>query len=289
MIEKLGNTHPNATLRPTYFLTPPGQLVAAPGSQGELNTTCFTRGTSNAAALASRSANFLYDLLQHLRTDLPGSLPHEFDPVLIKALLVHGASWGQSWNIYREALYNGHNGSDIRDYVGHFLGYGMAEIDRVMFCTDQRATLLGAGGIEDGVGHEFVLPLPPSLSSSTVNRRLTITLAWLTPVNGVRQNYRVAHLWFDPKQGNNLAPDRLNADYHAVQRGTVQHEVLSGAQAVPFQDGSSVSIKVNCRALTGRITEPIPYALAVTLEVAEDVDIPVYLEIRDRISVKVTP
>lgn len=136
-----------------------------------------------------------------------------------------------------------------------------------------------------GEGQEFLLPLPPSLSAVTDRRRLTVTLAWLTPVSSTRQNYRIAHLWFNPT--NILATGRICADSRAVQRGTVQHEVLESARAVDFQDGHAIAIKVNCRADAGDIPEPIRYGLAVTLEVAEGVDVPVYEEVRDRLRIRV--
>ena len=131
---------------------------------------------------------------------------------------------------------------------------------------------------------EFVFPLPPSLSAVAEKRRLTITLAWLSPVDCRRQKYRIAHLWFNPK--NAIAPTRVCYDDKAVQRGTVQHEVLEGSMAVDFQDGDSIAITVNCRADAGRIVEPVRYALAVTLEVAEGIDIPIYQEVRDRLRVR---
>ena len=289
MSEKLGNTHHNAVLEIAPFLNPPGQRVAAPGSQGEIDRTCHTRGTSNAAALASRSAMLLYDVIEELRRDPAVRLPTEYDAVILKALLVHGSSWANALGLYEETLKNGQNSRTFKEYVGHFLGYGSADIRKVMVCTEQRATVLGVGKLIDGEGAEFSLPLPPSLAAVTDRRRLTITLSWLTPVSNTRQNYRVAHLWFDPKQGNILAPNRLYADFRAVQRGTVQHEVLEGHQAVPYLDGDNITIKVNCRDDAEKIADPIRFALAVTLEVAEGVNIPVYQEIRDRLAIRIAP
>ena len=104
-------------------------------------------------------------------------------------------------------------------------------------------------------------------------------------MNCKSQNYRIAHLWFNPK--NDLAMDRICADHRAVQRGTVQHEVLESAKAVDFQDGETIAIKVNCRADAGDIPEPIRYGLAVTLEVAEECDIAIYQEVKDRLRVRV--
>jgi hypothetical protein len=209
----------------------------------------------------------------------------EYDVVLLKTFLVHGAEWANAGTLYKSILKNSRNGPTFRDYVGRFLGYGSANMAKVMVCTDQRVTVLGVGKLDDGEGQEFLFPLPPSLSAVTEKRRLTVTLAWLTPVKSTRQSYRIAHLWFSPK--NNLATDRICADRHAVQRGTVQHEVLESAKAVDFQDGDEIAIKVTCRADAGDIPEPIRYALAVTLEVAEGIEIPVYQEVRDRLRIRV--
>jgi hypothetical protein len=283
--EKKGNAHPNALLQATFLCRPPGQRVAAPGPSGETDRTWHTRGTSNAAALASRWASVLHDVIDPLWAQSGASLPSEYEVVLLKALLVHGADWTDAGGLYESILKNPQNSQTFRDYVCRFLGYGSANMAKVMACTDHRATVLGVGQLADGDGQEFSLPLPPSLSAMTERRRLTVTLAWLTPVSCTRQNYRIAHLWFVPK--NNLTPDRICADHRAVQRGTIQHEVLEGDQAVDFQDGDAIVIKVNCRADAGDIPEPIRYGLAVTLEVAEGVSIPIYQEVRDRLRVRV--
>jgi len=283
--EKLGTVHANAILQTAYFNRSPGQRVAAPGPLGELDRTIYARGTSNAAALASRWTDYIFDVIQQLRLQPGANLPSEYDVVLLKTLLVHGADWADVGVLYESILKNAQNRRTFRDYVGRFLGYGSANVAKVLVCTDQRVTVLGVGKLDDGEGQAFFLPLPPSLSVTTEKRRLTITLAWVTPVNSKRQNYRIAHLWFNPK--NDLAADRVCADHRAVQRGTVQHEVLEGAEAVDFQDGDGIAIKVNCRADAGDIPEPIRYGLAVTLEVAESIDIPIYQEVRDRLRVRV--
>ena len=285
--EKLGTTHTKAALRISSSSRPPGQCVATPGDAGQLDQTVHTRGTSDAAALASRGASFLYDLIERLRRQPGIDVPAEFDVVLIKALLVHSADWADTKTRYEAALKNSRGEGPSRDYLGRFLGYGSANLPKVMACTEQRVTVLGFGQLADGEGAEFILPLPPSLSAVNERRRLTITLAWLSPVNSTRQNYRIAHLWFDPKRQNVIASDRVCADSRAAQRGTVQHEVLEDDKVVVFQDGDTVAIKVNCRADAGDIPGPIRYGLAVTLEVAEGIGIPIYQEVRDRLAIRV--
>ncbi len=283
--EPLVNQEPNALLEISKFTRPPGQRVATPGPQGQLDRTYHTRGTSNAAALASRGANFLYDLIGRLRSQNSANIPPEYDPVLIKALLVHGADWAGNKLLYESILKNGQNSRTFRDYVGRFLGYGSSNIEKAITCTEQRVSVLGYGRLRDGYGDEFSFPLPPSLSAKNEKRRLTVTLAWFSPINSGNQNYRVAQLWFNP--ANRIASSRIHADYQAARRGTVQHEILEGENAVVFQDGETIRLKVNCRAVGGRITEPVQYGLAVTLEVAEGIDIPIYQEVRDRLAVRV--
>lgn len=283
--ERPDTTHPNTILETPQFVSPPGQRVATPGTAGQLSQTQYTRGTSNAAALASRGANALFHLIGELRDQSGNQVPAEYNVMLIKALLVHSADWEDTKEQYTNALRTPDNSRMLKDYLGRFLGYGSANLAKVMTCTEQRITVLGFGELDDGEGAVFRLPLPPSLLAESVTRRLTITLAWLSPTKVTRQNYRVAHLWFDPK--SELAPERRFADHRAVQRGTVQHEVLEGDKAMAFEDGDAVEIKVNCRADAGNIPAPISYGLAVTLEVAESIALPIYEEVRDRLAVRV--
>ena len=235
LYESLGSSDPAAILEVARHISPPGQRVATPGTQGRLDSTCHTRGTSNAAALASRSTMLLYDMIEQLRQQSPGTLAPEFNTVLLKTLLVHGSDWANAWNLYQQVLKNGQNSRNFREYVGRFLGYGSANVAKVLTCTDQRVTVLGVGVLEDGDADEFTLPLPPSLSTVTDARRLTVTLAWLTPVNGTLQKYRIAHLWFSQTEGSAIAPLRLYADYRAVQRGTVRMKYWKEIMPQPFK------------------------------------------------------
>ena len=285
--EKSSNSHPYTTLEIRNYTLPPGLRVASPGNAGQLNRTTYTSGTSNAAALASRAAAALLGLINELRDSSGNSVLVKYHVVLVKALLVHSSAWAKSRDRYTEALKTPENSRAFKEYLGRFLGYGSANIGKVMNCTEQRVTILGFGALNNGEASVFRLPLPPSLSAQTIRRRLTITLAWLSPTNATRQSYRVAHLWFDAK--NDLASDRQFANHRAVQRGTVQHEIFEGNRALDFQDGDVIEIKVNCRADAGDIPAPIPYGLAVTLEVTENslFPVPIYEEVRERLAVRV--
>lgn len=266
----------------------PGHKVAYPKKEGTLTSVAYTRGTSNAAALATRTAAIIYESLkeQFDSENMQFEQIEDDIAVLIKALLVHGASWGTISTTLEELL--GQHGIDrFKDRViPRLIGYGPIDPTRVYECTEQRATLLGINTLTKEKAHVYSVPLPPSLSSKTVRRRLTITLAWFSPVNANDQKYRQAQLWFDPPS-EKLVLRRMNADHNAVRRGTIQHEILEGDRAVPFVDGDILQIKVNCREDAGQFNTEVPYALVVSLEVAEGIEIPIYNEIRERIRPRV--
>ena len=276
------------TIKPVISNSPPGNQVASPGSAaGELNATSYSCGTSNATALMSRAASICYDSLQAIFNVQANAINRKnYEVPLLKAMLVHGCSWGNMGSLISKALQPPKN---VRKklLISRWMGYGVPQIGRVLDCTEQRATLLGYGQLSDGRAHVFKLPLPPSLSSQTKWRRLTITLAWLSPISAKTQKYRDAYLWFEIiKNGfEDLTPEPRDAGRQAAKRGTIQHEIFEGEKALPFNDGDVIEIKVNCRKDAAKFWPPIAYGLAVSLEVAEGVNIAVYNEIKTRIHV----
>lgn len=170
--------------------------------------------------------------------------------------------------------------------AARYLGYGIPDIKRVIECTEQRATAIGYGSIKKDEKHEFRFPLPPSISGLNEMRRFILTLAWFSPVNAETRKYRKANLSFDPP-GNEVGVTRVNADWQHVKNGTIQHEILEGSEVVTYQDGNNLKIDVVCREDAHTLDESVNYGLAVTLEVAEDVKIPIYEEIRQRIEIPI--
>ena len=79
------------------------------------------------------------------------------------------------------------------------------------------------------------------------------------------------------------------SDHHQMKRGTVQHEILESAKEISaYQDGEELLLHISCKPdATQQLDELIPYSLAVTLEVKEDVQIPIYQQIRAKIQQKV--
>jgi hypothetical protein len=282
-LQRLGGDPSTTRLGVVNAGVAPGQRAAIPTTIARPGiSTGYSRGTSNATALASRAATQAYDVIDALRSQ-GGAIPPEHDAVLLKALLVHGASWGE----LGKALITSQPGipNDKRkDFITRCLGYGVANIDRALGCAAERATLVGTGELLMDEALVFGAPLPPSLSGQKIWRRLTVTLAWLSSINPNHQSYRRAKLSITPP-GTLLQVTRVNsASDKATQRGTVQHECLEGNAAVAFIDGARLECKVNCMAAAGKFDHPIPFALCMTLEVAPGVNVPIYNEIRERIA-----
>lgn len=124
---------------------------------------------------------------------------------------------------------------------------------------------------------------------------MTVTLAWLSPTNPRHQAYRCAKLWFTP-YGNEaadhdlmsaLAARRVGAQWQAVRRGTVQHEVFEGGRASVFVDGDTFRVKVHCREDASGLSDPVSFALAVSIETREHLGLPIYAEVRARVPLQV--
>lgn len=240
----------------------PGQRAASPGRQaGDLSATRYSRGTSNAAALTSRIAAQLYGELDNLRQGGTGEvIGEQYIPVLLKALTVHSASWGETQEILEDLLRPISQPRKLKENISRFLGYGHINPDRVYSCTDQRATLMGFSSIGHDEGHLYSVPLPPSLSGQRIWRRLIITLAWFTPINPSHRAYRKAALSYDsPKEVlQQLLVMREESDNNSVKRGTVQHEIFEGEKASVFAEGDVLEIQVNCRADAGDLVDAVP-------------------------------
>lgn len=292
-MEQFIGTPQVTVVEPTALGAKPGHRAAVPAlpGAGGLNETTYCRGTSNAAALTSRAAAQAYDTLEDLRTRVQNAPGPEYDAVMLKALLVHGASWGDLSTRLLESRPDLQSIADAnrkraaqKDFVTRWLGYGPVNVERAITCTEQRATLLGFGELAPDEAFSFSAPLPPGLSGTRAWRRVTLTLAWLSPVNAKHQAYRCAKLWISDA-GENLRITRANSvDDKAAKRGTVQHEIYEGEDALAFVDGEQFQCKVNCAADAGKFESSVRFALCVSLEVAVDSGIRVYQEISERIA-----
>jgi len=147
--------------------------------------------------------------------------------------------------------------------------------------------MLGCGTLASDVAHEYRIPLPPSLSGIRGQRRVIVTLAWLSPIHPRQRNYRGAAIWFEI-ENDKLATKREDSDWRSARNGTVQHEVFEGERAAAFAEDATMLIRVNCRKDAGSLDGEIRYGLVVSVEVAEELLVPVYDEIATRIRPAVT-
>lgn len=271
--------------------TGPGLLSAAPGLAGATNSTAYFGGTSGASALATRRLAGIVTGLRTMRgrEDPDPSLPDpQYDPVLARALLVNSASWRGAAAALRKAIPDA-----SRRELTRILGFGVVDPARCMTATDRRVLIVGAGTIADRCVDTFRLPLPPSLEKTAEWRELRITLAWLSPIESRTRQYRAARLWFDPPTDDELGVDRVEADWSAAKKGTLQHEVLWGKQAVVYTDDGDLAIDISCRVDVGDKKAQVRYGLAVSLEVGPAIQASVYdevrallLQARDRVAVQ---
>jgi len=290
----------------TYALTG-GALQLKTGQAGKYfgqqvahatNTSATTRiiGTSNSTALVTRGAIQIYEALREYTQGAPeisAFLARKYVPCVVKTLLVHSATWGDGGKFLESTLkpQGGHHWKSRRTNVTRFLGFGRVNFDRVVSCAPNRATLLGVGEVAADDADIFEFPLPPSLSGGKEIRRLIVTLGWISPIRISDQNYRTATLDLVPekKNGYPIGVERLSAQQppsDLSRKGTVVHEIFEGKDAVPIGDKDTLRLRVECRKLGNMATPKIPYALAVTFEVAETSKVNVYQEISAKVSVK---
>ncbi|MDO8042464.1 S8 family peptidase [Janthinobacterium sp. SUN137] len=267
-----------------------GQEVA---SSKSINATTRIVGTSNAAALTTRGAIKIYNVLQEMQLLNPGfSISKRHLPCLLKALLLHSASWGKAGEFLESVIQpqSGKQWQNRRSNITRMLGYGRSDFEKVLGCTEHRVTLVGTGSIAAEKAELFEFPLPPGLSGSKEIRRLTVTLSWISPLLQGEQNYRSAALEFKPadKEGFPIGAKRVADSQPPIdmtKRGTVVHEIFEGQDAVPILDGDMLRLRVESKA-QGGAPDPVPYALVVTFEVAEAIQTNIYQEISSRIGVR---
>ncbi|MCX5810397.1 MAG: S8 family peptidase [Proteobacteria bacterium] len=271
----------------------PGQKVAYDSpQQGQTSEYVYQHGTSNATALATRGGARIYEVLAQLQEEYDEEIPDNLTAVLIKTLLVHGAQHDDQAEGALESLKTQKNSRRFKEVMARYIGYGAVNIERVLACTEQRGTIIGCGEIKENQVHEYRFPLPLGLSSSQEWRRMVVTLAWFSPINSAHRNLREAKLELQPAgkwDETELKLSRQEADHNQVLRGTVQHEILEGeGQISAYREDGHILLRVTCKAdATEKLDDAIPYGLAVTLEVAEGIPIPIYQQIRARIKPQV--
>ena len=241
---------------------PPGVQVAAPPDK-----LAYVSGTTFAAIEVARRAVRIIDTL-------PVSVDDRHRPVAAKALLVHGAAFPEA------AAY----GIPTDRLVGH----GPLARDLAAGCLPSQATMLFTGDLAAHESVQLVVPFPHDLAALAEFRRISMTLAWFSPINWNHRQYRRAKLTVDgPPEVPSGTRTTRGPDYRLTHRGTVQHRTLETERAFAREQ---LTFTVKCADQAGGFAGVVPFALAISLEAGADIGLDVYdlvlTQIRERARIR---
>ena len=237
----------------------PGIRVAAADPQRET----FASGTSPAAALISRYAATLHDLLDDLDVDVPWSRRRR--AVALKALIGHSTRHPDD--------------IELPSPKSQFAGHGVIVRDLIAGCAPNEVTLLFVGTLRANEVQDIEVPLPDGLEARGP-KRIDATLAWLSPVNWQHRQYRRAALQFNKPIGFVELGTPTDIPSAEGKRGTLQHSVWETDRAVPHGRGDSITLSVGCSEQAGGLNgESVEFAVAVTLWTAPELAVDVYTQV----------
>lgn len=270
-----------------------GQLTAIPDTIGGTATKVGrSTGTSNAAALVTRTAVKIADVVEEIfERDGLDWTKLSTRAVVLKALLAHSCSWGDAGKLL-DSLYQGH-WQRRREAITRFLGYGRPNHSRIIRGDGSRITLLADDLITPDQRHEYKIPIPRAMVGNRELRRVIITLAWSTPTDPSSRRYRGVLLEVVDRSGKRDFWDGIRSTLQphpfAGRRGTLQHLVLEGTKLIRSVNEGTFFVGVQARAdLLTFSTTNIPYALAITLELAQPVRNDLFADVEARVRLKQT-
>lgn len=273
-------THPMENIGLRIINTKSPGLCVAFGN----NKKAFVTGTSFACALATRAAEQFYEHLEEIAQRIPDNIA-----VLLKALLVHSCTWGKLEDFIGNSL-GLTTWQQKKRITSKMLGYGRVDFQKLLNYTPQRVTAVTINSIKKDEYHEYRFPLPMSLTGNRNWFRLTMTLAWFSPINYENPKYRRAKLWIENEQDgvfiNMTGEAKKDLDTDSSLKGTVQHLVYENEKALAYVEGTDIVIKVNCLSEDNKSLGFIDYGLAVTIEVKEENSINIHEEVAERIILK---
>lgn len=249
----------------------PGIRVATPTQ----NKEAFIAGTSPAAALVTRQAARIHDLIDEITAGR--SITRRQRASAIKALLIHGT--GFLPNLSTQPL--------ARESA---LGNGMIQRDYAEGCATNEAVVLFVGSIGAAQEQELLFPLPDGLGVREA-KRIDATLAWLSPVNWRHRQYRRASLSFVKPAGSIpklQTPSGLSADTTTRGASTVQHQSWELTSAFGSGQGSDMAVRVKCYEQAGGLAgQQVDFAVALSLWVAPTVNVDIYSQVKTQIETRV--
>jgi len=244
----------------------PGIKVAAPKG-GE----AFTVGTSPAAALVARAAARAVDTVINL-ADRP--LTRSEIAVATKAIVAHAARVPEDLLVHEEIRHSAH-------------GYGALSRHLGDGCDTNEAVILYIGDIGENESRTLAFPLPDGLQARGV-KRVSATLAWLSPVNWRHRQYRRAALEFSQPKGFTSLGTALGAVGDRPKRGTLQHVEWEVTKAVGAGHGSDLELTVNCKGQAGGLQgQRVDFAVVLSLWVAPELNVDVYTQVRQQVMSRV--
>lgn len=265
-----------------------GLKVAAPPRGGIEVALGYTNGTSAAAALASRTAHRIHDALEDEYGQEFLELSSLQRATLLKALLVHPATWDKrSAALIKQTVgpSDGRQHVKQKDNIRRFLGYGSYDLDEAVSCASDRATFWAIGDVGADQVVPIQVPIPAAFGGKAQQHSISATLAWMTPVNAGRQAYRTVRLKLtEPTWLGSLALGGCSdqPDQNQMNRGTVASRRWSGDSAAVVGENETVDFEVSRMPDTGsEASGAITFALAVTIYMPTVNEI--YQQVKERV------
>lgn len=177
----------------------------------------------------------------------------------------------------------GLNAYELAEMSFAISGYGVARPEVIFGSTDHRVTAIAFGSLLQEKSMEFTFPIPDSLGGQRGLRRVSTSLTWSSAVNPSSQKYNCSAVFTEVSGLNKIGCERIGEYQKPTRRGSIEHLVYSGEAATSFSQNSNLTITVNCRQYAMRVANPIPFALVVTMETAEQTGIQIFNQIKNRI------
>lgn len=254
-------------------VAPAQQTVLGPGIRvaAAKGGEAFTIGTSPAAALVSRGAARAVDTVINLADR---QLTRAELAVATKALIMHTARVPENLLVHDELRLSVH-------------GYGSLARHLADGCDPNEAAILFIGDIGENESRTLALPLPNGLQDRGL-KRVSATLAWLSPVNWRHRQYRRAALEFSQPTGFTNLGTALGAVGDRPKRGTLQHVEWEITKAVGVGQGNDLELTVNCKGQAGGLQgERVDFAVVLSLWVAPELNVDVYTQVQQQVAARV--
>lgn len=254
-------------------LRPAPQTAHGPGIKvaSAAGAEVFTMGTSPAAATVSRAAARAVDAVLGITNR---TLTRFELAVATKALVAHSARVPGDL-LAHEAL---------RPYAH---GYGAVLRDLADGCDPHEASILFVGEIGANEQRTLSFPLPNGLHLSGL-KRVTATLAWLSPVNWRHRQYRCAALDFSQPTGLTRLGTSVDVRGERPKRGSLQHTVWEVTKAVGVGAGTDLNLTVHCKQNGGGLHgERVDFAVVLSLWVAPELGVDVYAQVQQQVADRV--